>query len=47
MSLGLIVNLLLLPGFYDIALRDFGLLVAAVALARLATVFRRGAEVRS
>ncbi|MBI3688089.1 MAG: hypothetical protein HY241_12290 [Actinobacteria bacterium] len=33
---GIIVNLLLVPGFYDIALRDFGLLVAAVALWRLA-----------
>ena len=33
---GIIVNLLLLGGFYDIALRDFGLLVAALALARLA-----------
>lgn len=34
---GIIVNLLTIPGFYDIALRDFGLLVAALALARLAT----------
>lgn len=34
---GIIVNLLTIPGHYDIALRDFGLLVAAVALARLAT----------
>jgi hypothetical protein len=33
---GIIVNLLTLPGFYDIALRDFGLLVGALALARLA-----------
>jgi hypothetical protein len=33
---GIIVNLLTVPGFYDIALRDFGLLVAALALARLA-----------
>ncbi|SFA93562.1 DoxX protein [Amycolatopsis marina] len=32
---GIILNLLTIPGFYDIALRDFGLLVAAVALARL------------
>jgi hypothetical protein len=37
---GIILNLLLIPGFYDVALRDFGLLVAALALARLATVFR-------
>jgi hypothetical protein len=35
--LGIIVNLLLIPGFYDVALRDFGLFVAAIALARLAT----------
>ncbi|GGY41272.1 hypothetical protein [Streptomyces djakartensis] len=33
---GVIVNLLTIPGFYDIALRDFGLLLGAVALARLA-----------
>jgi hypothetical protein len=33
---GIIVNLLTFSGFYDVALRDFGLLVAAVALARLA-----------
>lgn len=33
---GIIVDLLTLSGFYDIALRDFGLLVGAVALARLA-----------
>ena len=33
---GIIVNLLTIPGFYDVALRDFGLLVAAVALGRLA-----------
>ena len=36
---GIIVNLLLIPGFYDVALRDFGLLVAALALARLATAY--------
>ena len=35
---GIIVNLLLLGDHYDVALRDFGLLVAALALARLATV---------
>ena len=34
---GIIVNLLLVPGYYDVALRDFGLLLAAVALQRLAT----------
>ncbi|HLN78182.1 MAG TPA: hypothetical protein VK204_14130 [Nocardioidaceae bacterium] len=37
--LGIIVNLLLVPGFYDIALRDFGLLLAAVSLWRLAAVY--------
>jgi hypothetical protein len=36
---GIIVNLLLIGGFYDIALRDFGLLLAALSLARLATAF--------
>jgi hypothetical protein len=36
---GIILNLLLLPGFYDVALRDLGLLMAAVALQRLATRF--------
>ncbi|MER6496093.1 hypothetical protein [Streptomyces griseorubiginosus] len=33
---GIIVNLLTIPDYYDIALRDVGLLLAAVALARLA-----------
>jgi len=32
----IIVNLLLLGRFYDIALRDFGLMLAALALGRLA-----------
>jgi hypothetical protein len=36
---GIIVNLLLIPDFYDIALRDFGLLIGALSLARLATAF--------
>src|SRR5471030_549688 len=36
---GIILNLLLIPGFYDVALRDFGLFVAALALARLAILF--------
>src|SRR5215207_6107543 len=36
---GIIVNLLTIPGFYDVALRDFGLLVAAVALSRLAAKY--------
>ena len=33
---GIIVNLLLVPGYYDIALRDFGLSLGALALGRLA-----------
>lgn len=37
----IIVNLLLIPGFYDIALRDFGLSLGALALARLAAGFGR------
>jgi hypothetical protein len=36
---GIIVNLLLFADYYDIALRDFGLLVGALALARLAGAF--------
>jgi len=41
---GIIMNLLLIPGFYDVALRDFGLLLAALALARLARAFRPEAQ---
>ena len=36
---GIIVNLLTLSGYYDVALRDFGLLLGALALARLASVY--------
>ena len=36
---GIIINLLVLGDYYDVALRDFGLLLGAVALARLATAF--------
>jgi hypothetical protein len=36
---GIIINLLLVPGFYDIALRDFGLSLGALALARLGHEF--------
>jgi hypothetical protein len=36
---GIILNLLSVPGFYDVALRDFGLLLGALTLARLATAF--------
>jgi uncharacterized membrane protein YphA (DoxX/SURF4 family) len=34
---GIILNLLILGGYGDIALRDFGLLIGALALNRLAT----------
>jgi hypothetical protein len=39
---GIIANLLLIPGYYDVALRDFGLLTAALALSRLAAADERG-----
>jgi uncharacterized membrane protein YphA (DoxX/SURF4 family) len=38
----IVVNLLLFPGYFDIALRDFGLFVGAVALARLAIRYTPG-----
>src|SRR3954453_13531487 len=38
---GIIVNLLLVGGYGDIALRDFGLMLGALTLSRLATM-RRG-----
>ena len=38
---GIIVNLLLVGGYGDIALRDFGLLIGALALARLASAHDR------
>jgi hypothetical protein len=41
---GIILNLLTIPGFYDVALRDFGLLVGAVALARLSLRYDRTAQ---
>ena len=37
---GIIVNLLMQADYYDIALRDFGLLLGALTLGRLATAFR-------
>jgi uncharacterized membrane protein YphA (DoxX/SURF4 family) len=36
---GIVVNLLTYSGFYDIALRDFGLMLGALTLARLAVVY--------
>lgn len=37
----IIINLLLIPGYFDIALRDFGLFLGALALARLSQQFAR------
>jgi hypothetical protein len=33
--LGIVLNLLIIPGFFDVALRDFGLSLGALALGRL------------
>lgn len=44
---GIIVDLLTLSGYYDVALRDFGLLVAAVVLGRLAIAVHAEDEARS
>lgn len=35
----IIINLLLIPGFFDVALRDFGLLLGALALGRLSAEY--------
>jgi hypothetical protein len=39
--LGIVGNLLLIPGYLDVALRDIGLMLGALALARLAQLFAR------
>jgi hypothetical protein len=44
---GIIVNLLTLPGYYDVALRDVGLLAGAVALARLAVRYAPAPRARA
>lgn len=36
---GIIIDLLTYSGYYDIALRDFGLMLAALTLARLASIY--------
>ena len=36
---GIVINLLTYSGFYDIALRDFGLMLGALTLARLAMAY--------
>ncbi|MBP7141131.1 MAG: tRNA (5-methylaminomethyl-2-thiouridylate)-methyltransferase [Opitutaceae bacterium] len=35
----IILNLLMIPGYFDVALRDFGLFLAALALGRLSQQF--------
>ena len=35
----IVINLLMIPGYYDVALRDFGLSLGALALARLSAAF--------
>src|SRR5262245_2312228 len=42
--IGIIVNLLTIPAFYDIVLRDFGLAFGGFALARLGAAPARGAR---
>ena len=37
----IVMNLLMIPGYYDITLRDFGLALGALALARLSHEFDR------
>ena len=37
----IIVNLLLIPGYFDVALRDLGLLLGALALGRLSEDYAR------
>ena len=37
----IIINLLMIPGYFDVALRDFGLSLGALALARLSHEFDR------
>ena len=38
---GIIINLLLIPGYFDVALRDFGLMLGALALGRLSAEYNR------
>ena len=37
----IIVNLLLIPGYFDVALRDFGLLLGALALGQLSSEYAK------
>jgi len=44
---GIIVNLLIVGGYGDVAFRDFGLMLGALTLARLAWAFQDGVDPRS
>jgi len=44
---GIILNLLLIGGFGDVALRDLGLMAGALALSRLAAADRKGVGTRT
>jgi hypothetical protein len=37
----IVINLLMIPGYFDVALRDFGLSLGALSLARLSNEFDR------
>ena len=43
---GIVINLLTYSDYYDVALRDFGLLLGALTLARLASVYDPPLQVR-
>jgi hypothetical protein len=43
---GIAINLLSYSGYYDIALRDFGLMLGALTLSRLASVYAPPLHVR-
>jgi hypothetical protein len=43
---GIILNLLLLGSFFDVAFRDFGLFLGALALGRLSMVYDTGPLLR-
>ena len=40
----IVANLLMIPGYFDVALRDFGLSLGALALARLSAGIRRSTD---
>jgi hypothetical protein len=42
--IGIILNLLMLGAYYDVALRDFGLAIGALAMARMANDYEPARE---